>query len=99
MANSDSQNHVPDFPGDVVEVTVGGVVNVTGPPVGWNIIDGLRRKFTTSSQMQQGDDLMDNTRVLLKRHLQLIEVREQDAIRRSIEELVLTIYYMPRSAG
>jgi hypothetical protein len=79
MANTFSRNQAP---GGVVEVTVGGVVNVTGPP------NGLWSKFSTSSQMQQGDLLMDRTRDLLRAHLQLIEVHQQTLIRKGIDKLV-----------
>jgi hypothetical protein len=98
MANNVSQNHAPDFLGGVVEVTVGGVVDVTSPLIGRSIIDGLRTKFSPSGQMQEGDYFMDRSRDILKRHLQLIEVHQQDLIRLGIEKSVLTIY-MPQSVG
>lgn len=91
MANNISLNHPPDLLGGVVEVTVGGVVDVSSPLIGRSIIDGLRTKFSTGSQMQQGDYFMDRSRDLLRRHLQLIEVHQQDTIRLRIEELVQTV--------
>jgi hypothetical protein len=77
MAN----NHNPDKP-----------VDVTSPFIGRSILDGLRTNFSSNNLMQEGDDLMDRSRVLLNRHIQLIEVRDQAVIRRSIVESVKTIY-------
>ena len=91
MANNISPNHPPDLLGGVVEVTIGGVVDVSSPLIGRSIIDGLRTKFSTGSQVQEGDYFMDRSRDLLRRHLQLIEVHQQDTIRLRIEELVQTV--------
>lgn len=88
MANNVSQNHTPDLLGGAFEVNVGGVVEVTGPLIGWSIIDGLRRKFSASGQMEEGDYFMDRSRELLRRHLQLIEVNDQDTIRVNMDEFV-----------
>jgi len=83
MANGVSQSYAPS---GVVEVIVGGTIDVSGPLVGRSIIDGLRKKFSPSGQVQEGDDLMDRSRDLLRRHLQLMEVNDQDAIRKKIDE-------------
>ena len=88
MANNISQNHAPDFLEGPVEVTVGGVVDVAGPLIGRSIMDGIRIKFSPGSLMQEGDYFMDRSRVLLRRHLQLIEVHQQDMIRERIDRLV-----------
>ena len=85
MANNVSQNHATENLGGVLEVSVGGVVEVSGPLIGRSIIDGLRRKFSAHDQIQEGDCLMDRSRELLRRHLQLMEVREQDAIRKKFD--------------
>ena len=89
MANSISPNHAPDE--GSIEETVGGVVDVAGPLIGRSIIDGLRRKFFPSGLVQEGDFLMDRSRDLLGRHLQLMEVHDQDAIRENLDQLVSTI--------
>jgi hypothetical protein len=81
-------HHAPDVLGGAAEVAVNGVVEVTGPLIGRNIIDGLWRKLSARSQIQDGDYFMDRSRDLLRRHLQLIELREKYAIGRSINELV-----------
>lgn len=86
MPDNASQSHSPDALGGVLEVTVDGVVNVSSSFIGRSIIDGLWRRLTVSSQIQEGDYFMDQSRLLLRRHLQLIEVREQDEIRQSIDE-------------
>ena len=86
MANNVSRDHAPEFLGGVVEVNVGGVVEVTGPLIGRSIIDGLWKKFSASGLVQEGDDFMDRSRVLLRRHLQLIEVNDQDTIRDNIDK-------------
>lgn len=84
MANEVSPNIVPSY-------LLGGTIDVevTGPLVGRSIFDGLRRKFSTSGQMEKGDYLMDRSRELLRRHLQLIELEEQVAIRKKFDELVI----------
>jgi hypothetical protein len=81
-------HHAPDVLGGVAEVGVNGVVEVTGPLIGRNIIDGLWRKLSPRSQIQEGDYFMDRSRDLLRRHIQLIELREKGTISRSINELV-----------
>lgn len=85
MANNLSQNRPSESFGGVVEVSVGGVIDVDGPLIGRSIIDGLRAKFSASGQMKKGDYFMDRSRELLRRHLQLMEVREQDTIRTNFE--------------
>ena len=97
MSNDLSKNHASHFVGSV-DVNVDGSIDVNSPLVGRSIMDGLRRKFSTSDQMQEGDYLMDRSRILLKKHFQLITLDEKEAIRINIEELVSTIY-MPQSAG
>jgi hypothetical protein len=83
MASSISQNYAPS---GVLEVIVGGAIDVSGPLVGRSIIDGLRKRFSPNGQVQEGDDLMDRSRDLLRRHLQLMEINDQDAIRKKIDE-------------
>jgi hypothetical protein len=90
MANNVSSNHAPH--GGFIEETVAGVVDVAGPLIGRSIIDGLRRKFSPSGLVQEGDFLMDRSRNLLGRHFQLMEVRDQDTIRDNVDQLVLAIY-------
>jgi hypothetical protein len=94
MDNNVSQNHASELLGGVLDVSVGpvgGVVEVAGPLIGRSIIDGLRTTFSASGQMKKGDYFMDRSRELLRRHLQLMEVDEQDAIRAQFDELVETI--------
>ena len=86
-SNNVPLNHAPSGFGGV-DVNVEGFVDVNTPLVGKSIIDGLWGKFSTSSQLQQGDFLMDRSRNLLRRHLHLIEVNDQDTIRKKIDELV-----------
>jgi hypothetical protein len=83
MANNFSQNHTPNVLGGV-ELTVGGFVDVTGPPIGTK---GLWGDFTASTQIEEGDYLMDRSRDLLRRHLQMIEVHDQDTIRERIDKV------------
>ena len=90
MANIVPPNHAHD--GGFIEETVGGVVDVAGPVIGRSIIDGLRRKFSPSGLVQEGDFLLDRSRDLLGRHLQLMEVRDEKAIRKNFDLLVSTIY-------
>ena len=87
MSNNVPRNRTSDSLGDVIDVNVGGVVEVNGSFIGRSIIDGLRSKFSPSHQTQEGDYYMDRSRDLLRRHLRLIEVREHDAIRQNLEEL------------
>jgi hypothetical protein len=51
----------------------------------------LRRNFLISGQAQQGDDFMDQSRDLLQRHLQLIELSEQTRIRRGYTKSVYSV--------
>jgi len=80
MANEVSLNHVPNY-------LLGGTIDVEviSPLVGKSIFDSLRRKFSTSGQMESGDYFMDRSRELLRRHLQLIELDQQDTIRQQID--------------
>lgn len=78
MANKLSKNHASE--------SFGGVIDVDGPLIGRSIIDGLRTKFSASGQLQRGDYFMDRSRELLRKHLQLMEVREQDIVRKKFEE-------------
>jgi len=80
MSNNFSQNYAPEI--------VGSVVEVAGDLVGKSLIDSLRRSFTSSSQVQQGDNFMDQSRVLLQNHLELIERHDKDIIHRNYEKLV-----------
>ena len=80
MPNNVPPNPTSDSLGDVIEVNVGGVVEVNGSLIGRSIIDGFWSKFSPSSQIQEGDYYMDRSRDLLKRHLRLIDLDEQDAI-------------------
>jgi hypothetical protein len=75
-----SQNYAPEL--------VGSVVEVAGDIFGKSLIDSLRKSFTTSSQMQRGDYFMDQSRVLLQNHLQLIELYDQGIIHRKYQKLV-----------
>lgn len=83
MANNVTPNHAPDFLGGTV------YVEVTGPLTGKSIFDGLLANLSTSGLMEKGDYNMDRSRELLRRHLQLMEVDEQDIIRKRFDELVL----------
>ena len=87
MSNNVPPNRTSDALGDVIEVNVGGVVEVNGSFIGRSIIDGFRSKFSYSSQTQEGDYYMDRSRDLLRRHLRLIAVREQNLICQSLDEL------------
>jgi hypothetical protein len=81
MSNNFSQNYAPQIVGSVVAEVAGGLI-------GKNLIDSLRKSFTSSSQVERGDYFMDQSRVLLQNHLQLIELHEQGNIHRNYEELV-----------
>lgn len=90
MANNIPQNHshAPDFRGGVFGITVEAFVDANSPLVGKSIINGLWSKISTSSQMRHGNYLMDRSRDLLGRYLQLIEDHQQDVIWDSIDESV-----------
>jgi hypothetical protein len=60
---------------------VEGVVEVTGHLLGRSLIDFLRKNFITSGQVEQGDDFMDKSTVLLEQHLHLIQLEAQTRIR------------------
>jgi len=85
MANNVSLNHAPDA--GFIEESAGGVVNVDGPLIGRSLIDSIRRKISPSVLVQDGDLIMDRSRDLLRRHFQLMEVRDQDEIRDSFDDL------------
>lgn len=80
MSNNISRNYAPDL--------IGGAVEVAGGVIGRSLIDSLRKSFTSSSQVQRGDYFMDQSRVLLQNHLQLIELYDQSIIHRNYERLV-----------
>ena len=83
MSNNFSQNYAPEI--------VAGVVKVTGGLIGKSLIDSLRKRFTSSGQVQRGDYFMDQSRALLQNHLQLIALRDQNTIHREYERLVYGI--------
>jgi hypothetical protein len=80
MSNDFSQNYASEL--------AGPVVHVAGGFLGKSLVDGLRKSFTSSSQVKRGDYFMDQSRVLLQNHLQLIELHEQGTIYRNYEMLV-----------
>ena len=80
MSNNFSQNYGPELAGTAVEVA-GGLI-------GKSLINSLRKSFTSSSQVQRGDYFMDQSRVLLQNHLQLINLHDQGTIHRNYEMLV-----------
>jgi hypothetical protein len=84
MSNNFSQNYVPELVGSVV-------VEVAGDLIGRSLIDSLRRSLTSSSQEERGDYFMDQSRVLLQNHLQLIELHDQNKIHRKYQKLVYGI--------
>jgi hypothetical protein len=72
-------------------VSVEGDVEVNVRFGGWNPVDTLRGFFTIDSQMDQGDYLMDRSRHLLGKHLQLMEVEDQTIVRDSYTESVFNV--------
>ena len=70
---------------------VEGVVEVTGHLLGRSMIDFLRKNFTTSCQVEQGDAFMDGSTVLLEQHLQLIQLKVQTLIRANYIESVYSL--------
>jgi len=79
MSNNFSQNYGPELAGTAVEVA-GGLI-------GKSLIDSLRKSFTSSSQVQRGDYFMDQSRVLLQNHLQLIQRQDKTKIHRKYQRL------------
>jgi hypothetical protein len=63
-----------------------GVTDITGPLIGRGMIDGLWRKFSISGQILLGDDLMERSRDLLRRHYELMENHDQTKIRKRIDQ-------------
>ena len=90
MANDSPQNDTPqNLP--YIPIGVDGVVEVRGHLVGSSLIDGLRRIFATDSQMEQGDYHMDRSVDLLYRHLQLMALKDQNAIRHRFLKSVFNV--------
>jgi len=81
MANNNSQSDIREF--------VGLTVEVSGHLIGRSLIDDLRRSFSVGSHEQLGDDLMDQSRGLLQRHLSLVELETQSIIGHRITKLVI----------
>ena len=63
-----------------VPIGVEGVVEVNAHVVGNSLIDSLRKIFTVDSHMEQGDFFMDRSLELLEKHLQLMQLGEQNSI-------------------
>ena len=80
MSSNFSQKYAPEL--------VGGVVEVAGGLIGKSLIDNLRQSFTSSSQEERGDFFMDQSRVLLQNHLQLIQRQDKTKIHRKYQRLV-----------
>jgi hypothetical protein len=75
----------PQFADVFVEVASDLLQNSGG------LFNFLRRNLFVSGQAQQGDDFMDQSRDLLQRHLQLIQLSEQTLIRRGYTKSVYSV--------
>jgi len=63
------------------------VVEVAGDFIGKSLMDSLRKSFSSSNQEQGGDYFMDQSRVLLQNHLQMIQLQQQIIIHRKYQKL------------
>lgn len=90
MANDTPQN---DTPQNLTYTPIGvqGVVEVSAHLVGNSLIDSLRRIFTTNSQIEQGDFLMDRSLDLLERHHRLMVRKDQKVVRHSYMKSVFNV--------
>jgi hypothetical protein len=70
---------------------VGAIVEVAGHLLGGSVIDYFRKNLMTSSQVEQGDDLMDRSRELLQRHHKLMEPDEQARVRHNYTKSVRNV--------
>jgi len=79
MANNNLQTQAPE---SIV------TVNVSNNLIGRSVIDDLRRSISIGDQEELGDHFMDQSRDLLRSHLNLIELDTQRIIRERILESV-----------
>ncbi|KAH9973634.1 hypothetical protein BJV74DRAFT_864166 [Russula compacta] len=79
MANSFSQTYAPEI--------VEGTAHVAGYLLGRSLVDGIRSIFNTGGHVDKGDSYMDQSRDLLERHLQLLNLKQQNRILKNISSV------------
>ncbi|KAI0294564.1 hypothetical protein BC826DRAFT_317151 [Russula brevipes] len=67
---------------------VSGVAQIGSHLIGETIIDFLRRNFTRDGRLQHGDIYVDQSRILLQRHLSLMDRDDQNTIRKKYIDLM-----------
>ncbi|KAI0294562.1 hypothetical protein BC826DRAFT_1104619 [Russula brevipes] len=88
MTDNFSQVYAPQILGGIVGGVAGATVEVASPLIGRSLVDGIRRSFHTGTQVQHGDYFMDQSRILLQRHLRLINLDARQTIRESYQEVL-----------
>lgn len=73
MANNFSQTYAPEI--------AEGAAHVAGYILGRSLVDGIRSIFNTAGHVDKGDSYMDQSRDLLERHLELLNLNQQNRIR------------------
>ena len=86
MDDETFQNYPP-----AIEIA-GGTIEVTGRLDGKSLIGGLWRTLFTGSLVEDGDCFMQESRVLLQRHLRLMLLDDQNIIRLNYDLLVSYIH-------
>ena len=80
MADNSHRNYGPEI--------AGGVFEVTSHLVGKSVVDSLRKNFTGDGKMRRGDFYMNQSRELLRRHLEIIRLDDKTAIQEKYAEWV-----------
>jgi hypothetical protein len=66
----------------------GGIFEVASHALGRKVINSLRKNFTSNGKMRSGDFYMNQSREMLQRHLQIIDLEDQGNIRLKLTEFV-----------
>lgn len=81
MANNFTEEFAPEF--------AKGAAGSAGSIIGGALFGTLRRSFSSSCQVQLGDQNMDQSRVLLQNHLPVIDqLDERNKVSQSYKRLV-----------
>jgi hypothetical protein len=77
-----------DNPASYGSEIAGGVFEVASHVLGRKVINSLRKNFTSNGKMRSGDFYMNQSREILQRHLQIMDLADQSTIRMKLTELV-----------
>lgn len=70
---------------DVPPNVINGVHDVAGHHLGKTIVDVVRNSFTTGGKIQNGDDFLDRSRLLIQQYHPVLPNDDQGAIQNGLQ--------------